>query len=465
MNHNSVTASVVMIAGLGITYLFLPSGDSLAIFQIAAVGAALALGAGLLLEAQGARSVRSLVRTDLLMIAALFGLTLLEFFFQQDAVKRLVSAESALNGVEALFLGFCGLIIGRHLAPRTNPVMASSVPVHWGPNTLFRIYLASLFAGYFIMLWSVGFDPVELTKQMLRPRFSQPWARGQYGGLGEMIGELGGLFRYLIPAIAGSVLARPSRSTRFQTVIVALGLLFTLFYGFTSGTRNVFLIYVLIFIVSYILQKPQISWKRVAVIASVGAIGFYAASYYMLQFRTVGLDRYVAASGDVQGYKSETLFIDYNLPVISNLTKVFPDRIDYLGLEFATYAALRPVPRAIWPGKPEELSITAERALGAKGLTLASTFVGEAYMMGGFIAVTLVGILFGYAAGWWNHLGSGMRSNASIILYAAGFFAAALSMRSMVFTTTAMIPVIAVWIYTRYSSQSGQRQPANRSRP
>jgi oligosaccharide repeat unit polymerase len=451
MTNSTAAASVVMIFGLALTYLFLPDGGSVAIYRTAAIGAALAIGLGMFLEAQ---RVRSLVRTDLIMIVALFGLTLVEFFFPQEAVEEMVSAQSATHGVEALFLGFCGLIIGRHFVSQ-RPVEASAMFVEWSSATLFRIYILLLFFGYINMLWAVGFDPVELVKQMLRPRFSQPWERGRLGGVWEFVSEFSKLLVYLIPAVAGAVLAKPYRFTHLQKAVVALGLLFTLFHGFSSGTRNVFCIYLAIFLASYVLVRPHISWKRVIVLSCVvlGLVSF--ASYYMLQFRKVGLGGYV--EGRQAGFKEETLFIDNNLPTISRLTEVFPDRADYLGWEPVFFAILRPVPRVLWPSKPEKLSMSAEDALNVRGLTLSSTFVGEAYMMGGYLAVVVVGLLFGWLASWWNRFGSDLRSNANLILYASGFFAALISMRSTIWLTTAMLPTAAIWLYMKKGRPRVQR--------
>ena len=103
----------------------------------------------------------------------------------------------------------------------------------------------------------------------------------------------------------------------------------------------------------------------------------YVGAYYMLQFRRVGLEGYLEGRGELAGYKEETLFIDLNLPVISRLTDVFPERVDYLGSEFIFYAILLPVPRALWPSKPEKLSFSAEDAFntrGTAGTTISSTF-------------------------------------------------------------------------------------------
>jgi oligosaccharide repeat unit polymerase len=459
MARSTGAASVVMCAGLAITYLVLPEGGPVAIYRTAAIGAALAIGLGVFLEAQG---VRSLIRTDLLMLVALFGLTLLEFFFPQEAVEHMVTAQSATQGVEALFLGFCGLIIGRNFTPKSRPIAPSAMLVQWSPATLFRVYVVILCLGYLYMLWAVGFDPVELVNQMLRPRFSQPWQRGQLGGWQELLYEFCELLLYLVPAVAGSILANPSRFAILQKAVVVSGLGLTLFYGFSSGTRNVFCIYLVLFVTSYILNKGNMTWKRVIVLSSVTAALLYLAAYHMLAFRTVGLGEY---GRETEGYNKETLFIDNNLPTISRLTDVFPNRYAYLGSELVFWSILHPVPRALWPSKPEKLSVSAEEALGMSGLTLSSTFVGEAYMVGGYPAILIVGLLFGWLGAWWNRFGLNLRSNVGLILYASGFFAAMLSMRSTIFTTTAMLPTFAIWLYAkrqRTRIQNREAQPVGR---
>ena len=446
MAQSTGTASVLMCAGLVVTYLMLPDEGAVAIYRAAAIGAALAIGFGIFLEVQG---VRSLVRTDLLMLIALFGLTLVEFFFPQEAVEQMVTAQNASQGVEVLFLGFCGLIIGRNFASKPRSGQTSAAMVQLSPRDLFRLFVLILCLGYLNMLLSVNFNPFELVREMLQPRFSQAWSRGSLGGWGDLLGEFSGLLLYLVPAIAGAVLAHRSRYTILQVGVVLFGLLFTLFYAFSGGTRNVFCIYLVILIASYVLLKPNITWKSIAVISCFAAVILYLAAYYMLQFRTVGLEGYVQKGGETGGFRRETLFIDNNLPVISLLTDVFPRTVPFLGSEIAFWAILHPVPRALWPSKPEHLSVETADALGLKGLTVSSTFVGKSYMMGGSFAVLAVGLLFGWLAGWWNKFGSDLQSNVSVALYASGFFAAMLSMRSMLWTTTAMLPTFALWLYAR----------------
>jgi hypothetical protein len=453
MAQPTVTASIVMCAGIGITYLILPDGSSVDIYRTAAIGCAVAIGLGVLMEPQN--GVRGLIRTDLLALVALYGLTLVEFFFPQDPIDLMITPQTATQGVAALFIGFVGLIVGRNVAPTPRPMAASAMKVQLSARKLFLLYVALLCVGYLNMLMAVSFNPVELVTQMLRPRFSQPWQRGLLGGWAELVGEFGGLLLYLVPAIAGSVLANRSRYTVPQVVVIGLGLALTLFYGFSSGTRSLFAIFVILFVGSYVIFKPQIGWRySVLLFCLTGAI-LYLSAYYMLQFRQLGLANYMERGGVAEGYAKETLFIDNNLPVLSRLTDVFPDTIQYLGLEVVYYAIVRPMPRALWPDKPMGLSVDIADALNVHGLTLSATFVGESYMMGGYLAVFAMGLVLGWLCGWWNRFGQDLRSNVNVALYASGFFAAMLSMRSMLWLTTAILPSVALWLYV--STQQRKR--------
>jgi hypothetical protein len=463
MNQSTVAASILMCVGLGVTYILLPEQGSVSIYRAAAIGVAITIGLGILMEAQA--GIQSLIRADLLMLLALYGLTLVEFFFPQEAVETMITAQSATNGVEALLLGFVGLIVGRNFAPRLHPMAPSHTSVQLSPTNVFLLYLLILMFGYLDMLIAVGFDPGELVTQMLGPRFSQPWSRGKLGGWDSLLHELCELLLYLIPALAGSVVADRARYTAAQITVVVLGLIFTLFYAFASGTRNVLAIYLIIFFGSYVMFSRAIRWRYLVVLSCLAATLLYLSAYYMLQFRREGLGAYIENPGASTGFRPETLFIDNNLPVISLLTDLFPNSIQYRGAEFAYYAILRPVPRALWPGKPEGMSIETADALGLKGLTVSSTFVGEAYMMGGYIAIFAVGLLLGWLGGWWKRFGQDLRSNLDVALYSSGFFAAVGSMRSVIFLTTAMLPTFAIWLYVKAQktrSRSGFTRPIER---
>src|SRR6202020_896905 len=101
------------------------------------------------------------------------------------------------------------------------------------------------------------------------------------------------------------------------------------------------------------------------------------------------------------------------------------------------------IPRAIWPGKPDGLSVTIESIAGTNQATISSTFVGEAYMSGGMLGVFLAGLLFGVAAQLWNRVGYDAHEPFAQLLYASGFMCAAMTMRSLLWVTVTMLPTLA----------------------
>jgi hypothetical protein len=454
MNKNVLSrnkSSILMCTALLATYLLLPNDRATSIYFTAAIGVIVSVAGGLFLESGG--KLHSFIRTDVLMLVALYGLTLVEFLFPQELINDVLSPGQAIHGVEALFLGFAGLVIGRNFVNRSPRQVASTAVVQLRPNAVFILYVSVFCISYFYMLLAVDFDPVELIREMMGARWSQAWSRGDFGGWQTLLGTLSGLVLYLIPLIAGCILADWRRYSTARLAFVAFGAAFTLFFTFSGGTRSVFAVTVVLLLGSYVVFSEKISWRRIAVLFALTAGVLYLSAHYMLQFRTIGMDAYLHLQGDweVEGavVKSETLFIDNNLVTISQLTEIFPEQAPYLGFEMATYALLLPVPRVLWPDKPTKLSVSTADALGESGVTISSTFVGESYMMGGYPAVLMVGLLFGWLAGWWDRIGCDLRSNLGIIIYASGFLTALGSMRSFLFTTTTLLPTFALWLYMK----------------
>jgi oligosaccharide repeat unit polymerase len=431
-----------MMLGVAATWLALPSTDPESIFDTAAIGVGIALLSATAMEALS--GVRALIRTDNLMLWVLYGLTLLEFVLPQPDVNAVVSVEAATRGTGAVLLGFFGLVVGRHLiSERPN----SNVPLEIEPTQLFVLFILAFFIGYLHIFIAVNFDPLEMIKQMSWPRFSQSWGRGRYGDLYSLLYELN-LFIYLLPPAAGLIFARSNQFSIFQKIVVSLILLLTFYYAFAAGTRNVLCTHVISVFGAYALSKSDLNLKRVLILGIPIAGTLLFASTLMLEFRSAG--GVLAIGSEDRQY--DTLYIDHNIVNISNLTEVFPDTVDFLGLEIPYQALIRPVPRALWPGKPEGLSTGIEEALGATtdSITLSCAFVGEAYMAFGFVGVLIAGLIFGAGAAWWNRIGQEAGSSFFQVLYASGFLCAAMAMRSILSMVPYMLPTLALWVFGRY---------------
>jgi oligosaccharide repeat unit polymerase len=445
-------ATGVIVAGIIITAISMPSGNAEQTFEYAAVGVGLALGLATAIEAMA--GLRALLRTDLVMLATLYGLTFLEFVLpRREIFGFAVSPQGAYDASVAVMLGFAGIAIGRHLwgQPKIAAAMRAPLPLDLPPETMFTVLLLAFGVGYLHVFLAVNFNVFEAMWYMAQPRFAQPWGRGRLGGWADLLVEVGALI-YLIPPLVGVMLAQLHRYSMLQRGAAAVIFLFTLYFGFSSGTRNIFGVYMLTFSGAYLAMKPQITMRQIVFFAlPVSAIAL-VGMYFMLEFRNVGLEGYSFTEAEFNG-----IFVDSNMVVIANLTEVFPSIHNYLGLEIPYVALIRPIPRAIWPGKPEGLSVGIEEAVGTDGsLTLASTFVGECYMAGGMVGVLAFALLFGAAAGRWNQVGRDLRSNYNLILFVSGFFCAALLMRSLLSAAPTVLPTLGLWVYGKLFLEKGR---------
>jgi len=390
--------------------------------------------------------MRNLLRTDVIIIWVLYLLTFYEFLFPQSKVNSLISGAESVGGTYAALLAFAGLVAGRYLV-RRPPSDATLMPARLDikPSHIIQLFVLSTIVGFFHMFVSVDFDPLEVIRQFSLPRFSQAWSRGQYGGAYALLYELGMLI-YLIPPISGLIFARPKEYKIWQKVLVAIVLAFTLYYGFSTGTRNILGTYVVTFGCAYFLSKPKMKlWQLIGLGGSALALSLVAMSF-MLEFRTTGLSGFSFEKSDI-----ENVYVDYNMVIVSKLVEAFPDQYDFLGLEIPFNALIRPIPRVLWPGKPEGLSVTMESVVGAAAQTsVSSTFVGESYMAAGFAGVLFFGLFFGALAEAWNRVGRHINSQFAQLLYVTGLVCAAITMRSMLWFLPMALPAFVLWLYGKY---------------
>ena len=392
------------------------------------------------------RGLRNLIRTDIVCLSALYFLTYVEFLFPQPEFDEIAATYDVLGASQLVLLAMGCLAITRHLGFRSKfreipqlSGVAGLTPGQW----LWLFWIASVL-GYFHMLLAVGFNPFELIEQMMRARFSQPWGRGKFGDWKALLYELS-LFIYLIPPVYGILLAHRKKLPRVGFLLASLIAGLTLFYGFSSGTRNVFATYVAGMIGAYLLVLPKLTIRHVVIAALLGGSLLYLATNHMLAFRQIGLANYLEYGAVEKEEESDpTFFIDANLLNMALVMDAIPSRYNFTGWDVPYSALIRPIPRALWPGKPEGLKVAIEEAAGMEGLTLSVTFVGEAYMSAGAWGVALAGMFFGTLCGVWNSLFRGRWDPFSQLVYAAGFFPAAISMRSLFAFSTAILPIFGL---------------------
>ena len=447
-------ATLAALVGLIITaFAMANAGDQYGstLARATSIGVLVTLIVSFAFEARG--GLKNLIRPDLVGILALYYLTLYEFLFPQPYFDAMVSDVSTVYlALWAVIIGFVGMFIGRHLVPRGGQpfeeVMTRPLPPGW----LVAILWASFFIGFLYVLLGVNFEVPQIIEAMMRARFDQPWTRGKYGDWKALITELQ-LLLYLVPPIVGMMFGRRERYSFLNLLLAMLAFLWLLFFGFCAGTRTVFAAYLITFLIAFAFSSPPQRRRQIILVAACCGAMMVMATKMMLDMRTIGFKRWWDGERSTQvGRYTSAVFVDDNLVAIAGITRYFPklNGGKYLGFEIPYLALIRPIPRAIWPGKPIGMSISVEQVFNAKGVTIAATFVGEAYMSGGLFAVAIEGMLLGILATFWNRFASPRNSELGLLVYSSGFFAVTITMRSFFSLTTALLPSAAGIVLGKY---------------
>ena len=454
----SGTGIAVLI--IAITYFTIDGDTPSQVASYGAYGVAIAIFASIICDLQ--KGLMNLVRIDLVCLGALYGLTFLEFLFPQPAFDIMHSVERTIIGVQICLLGFLGIYFGRHLYKNNHKSTPAFIKKKLPANTLGVLFVLAVLGGFLHQLLAVKFNIFTMLDWWLEDRWARPWGRGKFGGLHTLVYELS-LLIYIIPPLAGIIIIKRREFHQLTVSFAVIMLLATLFYGFASGTRTVFSAYMISFSVacSYYLLRER-KYKKILILWSIVLPVMFFSITYMLNYRNMGIRNYwIYGDGDQNSlYEEEekALFVDLNLNNICILSEVFPGLYPYLGFEIPFQSITKPVPRALWPGKPEGFSISIEEACGVAGMTLSCTFMGEAYLSEGELGVFIYGLLFGWLASYFGRFNSPGASDLGTLVFATVAYAFATSMRSMIFFTTALLPTLAIIVYAKWQSMKVKNQ-------
>jgi hypothetical protein len=438
---------VSILGGLLFAYLSYQSEKTpTAMANVAAINVGIAFLVSVYFDSQ--KGLYNLLRTDLLCFVSIYFLTLAEFLFPQSVFDGMVNPTETQLALDIVLLGIGSMAVGRHLVaakPMTSPWLNLT---DISSQSVFRIFIISAFLAYIYMFLTVQFDPIALFQGLIGPRFTQPWGRGAFGDWKALLYELN-LLSYILPPLTGVIWNRQTQFSKAQLVTIVVIFLFTLFTGFSTGTRNIFIAYTLTFLMGYLITLPKHTLINTIIPIILTMVISTYASTHMLAFRGVGLQNYIMNKAYAQS--SQTLSIDYNLASLGKVANALPRKHDFLGPEVLVWALIKPIPRALWPEKPKGLSVSIESIMGAEGHTVAATYLGESYMMAGMWGVIGMSIFFGAAAAWWNRMAMQKQSDYALLVFALGFFAAGLTMRSFFWLTTAILPVIALIVFRKFA--------------
>lgn len=291
-----------------------------------------------------------------------------------------------------------------------------------------------------------GFDPVRMMRGLTQPRWGAPWSRGALGGgLDAVIDHLS-YFGYVVPSLTVLLSTRVGWRDARTVIAVACSIILLLFLAQSGGRRIIGVVYGAALIYWVLLQprlRPSTIVKFVLFLVLLLTI-----FQFMLAYRKAGFG--ALSVRDERINVPDQIRVDDNFYRLSQIIMLFPERHDFVYHKQIVFAVIRPVPRALWPGKPTLPGYNLPAMVGKRGVSLTSSVLGELYACAGILGILFGGLFYGSIARMTSPILNAGTNPERFLVYALCalvIFAGMRSMLELVLMSYAIFAwVAAVWL-------------------
>jgi oligosaccharide repeat unit polymerase len=378
------------------------------------------------------------------------------FFILLDMIQGLYPLDGiSREAVRDVYIGislFCAVMF---LATAQKPwrlpqSITRAAAIRYSPAFLERALWLCFFLGIFYFAFMSGFSlPVMLTG-LTRGRFAAPWSRGSMGGWLAFIEHMV-YFGYLLPPL--TVVAALVEG-KWLTKRVLLGLtLCLLFLPFLlqGGGRRIFAMCLGSAVFTWLCaERKNVRARHLIILAVVTGMALVFMDV-MLANRNKGA---VAFSYSLDEFHS--IRVDDNFLRFSQMLDLIPKQFPYMRFQWVEWVLARPIPRALWPGKPVNPGFDLAAVVGVTA-SLSCSSIAEWYGAFGWFGIAFGGYLYGRLSRFWGQLLEMPLPVTSIGIYSIGLMALVISVRSMIELLLMSYPLIAVALLSRFVGNSATR--------
>ncbi len=309
-------------------------------------------------------------------------------------------------------------------------------------QTIGRLVPVCFVLGMFNYAYSTGFDPAVMFSYLGEQRWAAPWGRSNLGGWGAFLDQMQ-YFGYVLPSLTALLIARRGFRPQVWVAIVLSGIM--LAFLSQGGGRRIIGVTVGAAIIAWIQTQRELNIRK-AVIAAAAALGLLVGMQFMLNIRSIGYQEFALRGGESE---YDYLHVDDNFLRLAQVIELVPAQYPFVEYQQIWFTMVRPVPRVFWPGKPVDAGIDFSAAVGARGVSLSTSIIGEWYLSYGWLAVVVGGWLHGRLAKSANVLREDPRFLANPIVYALAVMVLVAGMRSMQDLVIMSYALVAWWAANR----------------
>jgi hypothetical protein len=312
-------------------------------------------------------------------------------------------------------------------------------------RTIIRLVPICFVLGMLNFAYAVDFDIPAMFSYLGANRWAAPWSRGQLGGWNAFIDQMP-YFGYVLPSLTALLIARNGLFKASTLFAAACSVIMLLFLS-QGGGRRLIGVTVGAALLVWIQSNPGLRLKNIVVIV-VSAVALAFVSQFMLNMRAIGIEAFRERGSDY-----DYLHVDDNFLRLAQVIDIVPKDVPFVGAGQVYYAVVRPIPRVLWPDKPVDAGFDLSSAVGARGVSLSMSIIGEWYLGWGWIAVALGGWIHGRLAKAANTLRDAGRASGNPIVYGLAVMVLVAGMRSMVDLIIMSYALVAWWAVNRMLSR------------
>jgi hypothetical protein len=309
-----------------------------------------------------------------------------------------------------------------------DPPSRLLVPALWGCFGL----------GMFYFAFMSGFSLNVMIHGLLASRFSAPWSRGNMGGWYAFIEHLQ-YFGYLLPTLTTIVMLRERRllsGAVLQGIILSAVFLPFVMQG---GGRRIFGMCFGSALFTWLVSIRRTIKPRQLLILLGLLAGTLVLLDAMLANRNRGAIEFSYSAGDLHYVR-----VDDNFLRFAQNMEIVPRFQPHTGFDWIIWVAARPIPRALWPGKPTSAGFDLPAYLGITA-SLTCSCIAEWYVAFGWIGIVVAGAIYGVLCRFWAQVLERAQTYVSVGMYGLGVLALFISVRSMIELILMSYPLLA-WL-------------------
>lgn len=401
---------------------------------------AMSLGLAIAPLAAARRSARTLLRVEHILVLSPIYWLLLDLLQKAYVMERL--DRSSITGTFfSIGLFTTGVWLTALIRPIPIPTsIASSADHRLTPSIIFRLILVFFSLAMIKFAYPCDFDPALMVFHLGSDRWSAPWARESLGSWSSFIDHLD-YFGYLLPTLT-TLLAVRSRRLNLRVIIsIGLAVLMTAFLA-QSGGRRIIGVVLGAAIICWVLEQKKIKIKQM-IIAFLSVLMILGSMQWMLEVRNEGFQAGMKAE---QEFQYHYLHVDDNFLRLTQAIALIPTYYPYVYHKQIIFALIRPIPRALWHGKPIDPGFDLPTALGVEGVSLSYSVIGDWYICAGWLGVFFGGIIYGGFARMISQLLTRNTESASAVVYSLCSMALFAGFRSMLELVLMSYAVLA-WMF------------------